>query len=184
MKWGCPCFVLLLSRISMFVGRPELRLAEQDVKLNTVNHWLLFTWCFRWLQSIFCIKTIHRFQKCVLKREVFDIIPRPVLKSVEKSGKCAVLQHHAVTLIPMSHGMKSRTDTCWEIEQFPTRQLPRPRNHKVASWFLGPDSCLVRNYAISQWLWILIIIDMASILVLLASWSCVKGYCIKNQLHW
>ena len=27
----------------------------------------------------------------------------------------------------------------------------------AASWFLGPDSCLVGNYAICQWVWALAI---------------------------
>ena len=27
----------------------------------------------------------------------------------------------------------------------------------VTSWFLGPDSCLVENYAISKWVWVLAI---------------------------
>ena len=28
----------------------------------------------------------------------------------------------------------------------------------VASWFQGPDGCLIGNYAISQWVWVLAIL--------------------------
>ncbi len=44
-----------------------------------------------------------------------------------------MISQHPVSLILMGHGIKAT----------------------VASWFLGPDGCLVVNYAMSQWVWIL-----------------------------
>ncbi len=62
------------------------------------------------------------------------------------------ISQHPVTLIPMSHGIKARSHT--QSDHQGPRKFIRPAN----LWFLDWDGHLIRNYVISQWVWILAII--------------------------
>ena len=86
---------------------------------------------------------------------------------------------------PMTSVNISRERGCWELHNFPTpsdlisheswekSKYPYQfRNHVIpnlataqaprttrlaATWFLDPESCLIGNYAISRWVWVLAI---------------------------
>ena len=59
---------------------------------------------------------------------------------------------------------KARTHSRWKIAEYPNRQSPEA----VALWFLGPNGCLVGNYAVSQRVWVLVLITSESLAVLRA----------------
>ncbi len=93
-----------------------------------------------------------------------QIILWPVSKSVDKGGvgKCAISQH-PVSLTLMGHGIKARTHTCQSnrvIHNSSTAGAPET-TQLAASWFLGPNSCLVGNYAIPKHVWVHAIIHSA-----------------------
>ena len=55
----------------------------------------------------------------------------------------------------------ARTHTHWEIRQFPTSQLLRPRNHEAGGQVVSGVLVVAKlgiNCAISQWVWVLVFI--------------------------
>ena len=90
-----------------------------------------------------------------------DYYPKTSINEEWGVGNCAISQHPA---IPIPNGSWDKSKNPYPLTNHIIPNLTTVEGagitQPVASWFLDPNAGLVRNYAISQWVWVLAIMSI------------------------